>query len=426
MLVNYKSRGSLLDPAKLGEGVFRGFYVLAWILLAMKFLDAIGASYQRTGHFFNLAFAELMTRDLAMLGISDAVLVGQTFLCVPIIRFASRNNLRPHQGMFVIQVIWYVSILVAVCVWIQIRYVYVLLTCSDWPWTQSGFFLLHAMVQLMKIHSYLTVNTHMANHHNRMLRKEQELRKVLLEKAPKDKELTIEGVWAQALRESVVHMPSSYGANAHMSTGFNEWANLELQSGASMVRAHWWGPQLQNKIPRSVTPVNKFARLVTAVERADDNERLNVNKLPEMKLEIRDPHPLMWHPDEEIKKLAEKIAGLREYLYADPIPGQELGPMWPYNVSFYNFWDFQLVPCLVYKLQYPRTPKVRWGYLAERIVALIGTFLVLYEITVEAIMPAVAEPDVPIVLVFFKLMAPMMICVRETPDAVLASILPYV
>lgn len=32
------------------------------------------------------------------------------------------------------------------------------LLCRDWPWVQSGFFTLHAITMLMKIHSYITYN----------------------------------------------------------------------------------------------------------------------------------------------------------------------------------------------------------------------------------------------------------------------------
>lgn len=60
---------------------------------------------------------------------------------------------------------------------------------------------------------------------------------------------------------------------------------------------------------------------------------------------------------------------------------------YPNNLTFYNFSDYLLVPTLVYALEYPRTGKIRYLYLLEKFVALVGTFGLLYIVVEHSIMP---------------------------------------
>jgi len=45
---------------------------------------------------------------------------------------------------------------------------------------------------------------------------------------------------------------------------------------------------------------------------------------------------------------------------------------YPHNVTLRNFLDFLLVPTLVYELNYPRTPQIRWTYLLEKVLTFLG------------------------------------------------------
>ena len=53
-------------------------------------------------------------------------------------------------------------------------------------------------------------------------------------------------------------------------------------------------------------------------------------------------------------------------------------PLYPNNVSLANFIDFLLVPTLVYEPSYPRTDRVRFGYLIEKAICFIGAATLLY------------------------------------------------
>lgn len=54
--------------------------------------------------------------------------------------------------------------------------------------------------------------------------------------------------------------------------------------------------------------------------------------------------------------------------------------LFPQNVTFGNFSDFLLIPSLVYELSYPRTEKIRWNYLLEKILTGVGIFTVIHVI----------------------------------------------
>ena len=70
-------------------------------------------------------------------------------------------------------------------------------------------------------------------------------------------------------------------------------------------------------------------------------------------IEESGPHPLVDHPDEKIAELAEEYSELDAELVST-------GPAkirWPNNISWSNFADYQLIPTLVYELEYPRTER---------------------------------------------------------------------
>lgn len=65
------------------------------------------------------------------------------------------------------------------------------------------------------------------------------------------------------------------------------------------------------------------------------------------------PHPLVDHPDERIAEMAKDYSELQSELTSP-------GPCyvhWPNNITLKNFAVYQLLPTLVYELEYPRTDR---------------------------------------------------------------------
>jgi hypothetical protein len=76
------SRFDRFHPSSQGDP-FRGFYVLFWLLMGLTMTRVLYHGYLRSGEVVGMRFAKLITGDAIVLGLSDALLVGSTFICVP-------------------------------------------------------------------------------------------------------------------------------------------------------------------------------------------------------------------------------------------------------------------------------------------------------------------------------------------------------
>jgi len=64
---------------------------------------------------------------------------------------------------------------------------------------------------------------------------------------------------------------------------------------------------------------------------------------------------------------------------------------YPNNVTFLNYLDFLMVPTLVYELEYPRTPKIRWGYFLEKMTSFFGLWAVMHVIVENYFLPILLD-----------------------------------
>jgi len=88
------------------------------------------------------------------------------------------------------------------------------------------------------------------------------------------------------------------------------------------------------------------------------------------------------------------------------------GPLfvkWPNNISWKNFAVYQLIPTLVYELEYPRTDRIRPLYVVEKTLATFGTFALLYTVTETFILPYTSVPDQSFFRALLDLALPFMI-----------------
>lgn len=49
----------------------------------------------------------------------------------------------------------------------------------------------------------------------------------------------------------------------------------------------------------------------------------------------------------------------------------------PQNINFKNYFRYSMFPTLVYQIEYPRTEKIRWDYVFEKLCAIFGTIFVM-------------------------------------------------
>jgi sterol O-acyltransferase len=88
---------------------------------------------------------------------------------------------------------------------------------------------------------------------------------------------------------------------------------------------------------------------------------------------------------------------------------------YPHNITLTNFISYLAFPTLVYELEYPRTPVIRWGYILEKVLATFGTVFLMY-ITIEHyIVPVFAEiPKISFYTCLVQLIFPFMVCYLMT------------
>lgn len=63
----------------------------------------------------------------------------------------------------------------------------------------------------------------------------------------------------------------------------------------------------------------------------------------------------------------------------------------PANINFKNFFEYTMYPTLVYELTYPRTKKIRWLYLFEKLAALFGVIFLMLVVAEHSIYPLVLK-----------------------------------
>lgn len=134
-LVTYTPRASGLDHGNVtaSSDQFRGFYSLFWIGLFLLFFRTSYISWETNQTLISLTFGELITRDALVLAISDAVMVGSMFVCVPFVKGIVNGYYDYYWVGAAIQHTWQACFL-GMAVWWGFH--------RQWYWVQSGFLVL--------------------------------------------------------------------------------------------------------------------------------------------------------------------------------------------------------------------------------------------------------------------------------------------
>ncbi|KAG6890320.1 hypothetical protein C0995_009527 [Termitomyces sp. Mi166 len=384
-LITFTPRKSHFDSTNelSGENEFRGFFSLFWISIFIFTVRVYVRGIESNGRPLNLAFATMFSQDLLTLAISDAVLVLSTSLCVLFAFALQKRWINYYWTGLVIQHIYQTSVLVAAIIWTFNR---------KWPWVQSGFLTLHSLVMIMKMHSYMTVNGH--------LQRSEMQGETVLEKLHQATDSV--GGWEAALRDAKVHRLEAEAA-----------ASIGILSSDSTPTATPGTPNVPEGSTSSYTNVataNALRRRLAAVSQTTQG---NISIADIRTEKTNDTHPgihfvphvLVDHPDEQIAEMAREYSDLQSELTS---PGP-LYVTWPNNITFKNFVVYQLIPTLVYELEYPRTERIRPIYLFEKTAATFGTFALLYTVTETFILPYTPTSNASILRPLLDLALPFMI-----------------
>lgn len=65
--------------------------------------------------------------------------------------------------------------------------------------------------------------------------------------------------------------------------------------------------------------------------------------------------------------------------------------VFPHNINLKNFFMYTMFPTVVYQIEYPRTPIIRWGYVFEKLCAIFGTIFVMMTLAQNSMYPVVMK-----------------------------------
>ncbi|KAG9084492.1 hypothetical protein FRC07_013624, partial [Ceratobasidium sp. 392] len=301
-VISFTPRSSAFEAS--GSDPFRGFYSLFWISMFLLLLRTYVNNFFQNGYPLSMVFATLFTRDALTLAISDGVLVGSTFICVPFVKAMQKGYIHYYYTGQILLHLYQIAMLGLAIRWTFNR---------EWPWVQSGFFTLHTLVMLMKTYSYVATNGYLADLSHTYRITESQL----------DKSVELAG-------------------------GYDTVITQAKESEASLS-----APETRSVTPVGTPPLEKDEptslrkRVVTANANNMVKKEDNVPALPQTSSYVPGidvpplpVHPLTSHPASNISLLAQSL----NQMDAELTSTGKNRVRFPTNLTYANFLDFQLVP----------------------------------------------------------------------------------
>ncbi|OAD68611.1 hypothetical protein PHYBLDRAFT_97722, partial [Phycomyces blakesleeanus NRRL 1555(-)] len=147
----FKARMSAFDMSnpETSNDTFRGFYTLFWIGMGIYVIQTVIRCYEQEGIPLSLGFFRLLSKDGLALLVSDLTMVSMTFFSVLFSKLLIWRVIEYERTGWIIQ-----HACQALFLFLNINWIF----WRDWPWVQSGFFTMHTVVMMMKMHSYTSLN----------------------------------------------------------------------------------------------------------------------------------------------------------------------------------------------------------------------------------------------------------------------------
>ncbi|KAG2011805.1 sterol O-acyltransferase, variant 2 [Coprinopsis cinerea AmutBmut pab1-1] len=385
---------------------FRGFFSLFWISIFIFTVQTYVRSIETSGKPLDLNFAAMFSQDAITLALSDLVLVLCTGICVPFAIALKNEWIQYYWTGVIIQHLIQSSVLAAAVTWTFNR---------NWPWVQSGYLTLHALVMVMKMHSYMNINGHLQSVHQHSREVYRQLKKLVaaeyrgecstedaawdkalevahaarIEKERKDEQSLSETDSGPSGRQTPVLVgtpppPPHINGEGSVSSFVDAGTASALRKRLAAVTK---SPSNNNDKSQGGHPLRQVFSEEVASGGATPTSAASSEKSTTFVVSTSrppEPHPLIHHPNPEIAVLAEEYSDLLGDLTSR---GPKDYTVWPANIGWKDFAVYQCIPTLVYELEYPRTEKIRPFYVFEKTVATFGTFALLYTVTDRFILP---------------------------------------
>ncbi|KAK4191084.1 hypothetical protein QBC35DRAFT_488130 [Podospora australis] len=306
---------------------FHGFFTLFWMGVFL-FVVKIGADNWRI-HGNPLGTNEIMKgmfgREVLIMLFADGVMCASTGVSFLLQKLVQKEIIGWDRSGWILQNIWQTFFIGSAIGLTLLR---------DWPWTHTVFFVMHAVVMLMKQHSYAFYNGYLSE----VFRK----RKLLLGR----------------LKELERIQPTS-------------------------------GEEGKTQPMVSEMPMEHLARVPSAKER---RRSISCEKIPDVdriSRAIGSGEPL----DEEQIKVFERVLKWEVDALTDELKGKAttVRKAYPNNLTVFNHYEYVVLPTVVYELEYPRSDSINWYYAAEKMAACFGIIFVMIMISQAFIYPVVMD-----------------------------------
>lgn len=330
------------NPAS-ADSPFFGFFTLFWLGMVLIFFRVAMHNWRDYGSVLgnNEIMKMMFSREVLTLGITDGVMCGSTAVGLLLQKAIYKDYIRWAKSGWVIQNIWQSFYLACVIWWTWFR---------DWPWTHTIFVVLHALVFLMKQHSYAFYNGYLSGVYRRRALLQSKL-KQLEEMEPAD---------------SAPNSP--IGAIPSLQRPFSS-SSMDLGSRGKedslKKRRRSMGPRTSTNFGIEKSDVAHVASAIESGKPLDSNEMQAFARVI----------------NAEVEDLTKELNG-------KSTTGKTA---YPKNLTLYNFAEWTCLPTLVYELEYPRQEKINWWYVAEKSLATFGVIGVMMVISQAYIYPPVEK-----------------------------------
>ncbi|KAH7926040.1 MBOAT-domain-containing protein [Leucogyrophana mollusca] len=388
-MITFTPRKSHFDTTNESSGAneFRGFFTLFWISMFLFMVQTYISSFEANGYALSFAFATMFSRDAITLALSDLLLVLTTALCVPFAKAISKGWIRYYWTGVIIQHLFQTSVLFVAVTWTFNR---------QWPWVQSGFLTLHSLVMIMKMHSYMSTNGYLQYVSHKSDQVLKQLRHAT----------TDAGGWNQALLDAQLRCAEIEAVSELDSNGDTTGNGTPAESDGATMKS-FTDPSTAAALRKRLTAVSTDTQHRLDIPDVDAKVLTNGKAAGyEKPSDASSPAlVLVYHADERISTIAKEFAELESELVSSGTHQVR----WPANITLRNFAIYQVIPTLVYELEYPRTDRIRPVYVFEKTVAFMGSFALLYSVTESFILPLTPTSDQSFFRSLLDLALPFMI-----------------